>query len=304
MIFQIIPAILAFLTTAYFLYHARQKSGQSKVFYTMVLIFLAHHLCEILAFVEFIKDGPQVIYQLKTYYIASLWLLLFILFYSQEVSKIKFPIINKSLIGIVTVTSLLILYGDTIVSGTTSLGYVVTAQKGPLYPLFQVSALTILFGTIVNLIYGYKKANDHLTEIQCIYMLIAFAPIVLISISIISLMAIGFKVNALAVVPIATTLFLIITMKSENVHKLTDIRRFMPFSAERKTSQEIMELYSKYARDEIAYRECINEIEKILVLQKYVKNGNNASATAETMGMPRSSLYSIFNRLSIDLKNK
>ena len=117
-------------------------------------------------------------------------------------------------------------------------------------------------------------------------------------------MALNLNINATVFVPIMISVFLYITVKSEAQHKLTDLRRFMPFSPERKTSQDIMELFSSYARDETTYRESVNEIEKLLVMHKYNKNEKNASATAETMGMPRSSLYSIFNRLGIKTKEQ
>lgn len=304
MTIYIIPAILALISTAYILVYASKNQGQSRTFFTMVLVFLAHHICETIGFFEFIKDGPHIIYQLKIYYIASVWSLVFIFKYAQEVSEIKVRHLDSVFITLATITSILILSGSSIIAGATSWDYVMTAQKGNLYFLFQTLSLSLLCSTIAHLFIGYRKSNSHTVQIQCLYMIIAFTPLLMTAFGLLTLMQFGININAIAIIPISSTLFLLITFKSETKHKLTDLRRFMPFSPERKTSQDIMEIYSKYARDELAYRECINEIEKLLVLQKYIKNGNNASATAETMGMPRSSLYSIFNRLSIDVKSK
>ena len=300
----IIPAVLAFFTTAYILFLSHKKIGQSKIFYTMVLVFLAHHICEILGFIEFVKNGPHVIYQLKVYYVVTVWSLIYIFLYSLETSNINIPYINPVSIIIGGLLTSLISYGDTIIAGANSLGYVMTAQQGPHYILFQITVFIYLLSTISCLLYGYRKSKSHITQIQCLYMMFSFSPLFLTITLIITLMALGFHINAIALIPISTTLFLIIVFKSESKHKLTDIRRFMPFSSERRTSQEIMEIYSNYTQDEISYRDCMIKIERLLVMNKYNKSGNNASATAKLMGMPRSSLYSIFNRLKIDVKDQ
>jgi len=299
----IVPAIIAFVVTSYVLVKISQNKTNSKAFISMVLIFLVHHAAEILSFIEFFKNG-QTLYILKVYYVATLWFLVITLIYAREVSKLNLPKFDNLLYAYTLIISSLLLFSDTMISDAASIGYVMTAVKGPLYFLFQLTSISLMVSIIGILFSGYRKSNNHLVEIQCIYMLVAFTPILLAGIGIIALMSLGFKINAIAVVPLATTLFLMITMKSEEQHRLTDMRRFMPNSPERKTSQEIMELFSSYARDEMSYRDSINEIERLLVIHKYSKNGKNASVTAESMGMPRSSLYSIFNRLSIDVKEK
>lgn len=300
----IIPAIIAFAATAYILFLSYKKQGKSNIFFTMVMVFLAHHACEVMGFMEFVRNGSHVIYQLKIYYIVSVWTLVFILLYALEISKknVKHSMLYIFAAGFIVTA--LIAYKDFIITDSQSLGYIMTAVRGPLYSVFQVFCLASLSITVFALMTGYRQSKDHTTQIQCAYMLFAFTPLFLSILLVLSLMAMGFEINAIAIFPIATTLFLIITFKSESQHRLTDARRFMPFSPERKTSQEIMELFSSYARDEMSYRESVNEIEKLLVLHKYSKNDKNASVTAQSMGMPRSSLYSIFNRLSIDLKEK
>ena len=80
---------------------------------------------------------------------------------------------------------------------------------------------------------------------------------------------------------------------------MTDVRRFIPFSDERQTSNHIMDIFSSYAQDKVNYRDAVSSIEKLLVEHKYDKNDRNATYAAEKMGMPRSSLYSLFNRLEI-----
>jgi len=190
-----------------------------------------------------------------------------------------------------------------VVSGVESWGYVVTAVRGDLYNVFQVMAL-LLTAQIVYLLYkGYKNADSHTSQIRCAYSAIALTPLVLAVLLVILLMNLGFHINAVVFFPVATTLFLVITLASEEKHRLTDIRRFIPFSDERRTSNQIMDIFSSYAQDQANYRDSITQIEKLLVEHKYEKNNRNATYAAERMGMPRSSLYSLFNRLGVDKDN-
>ena len=65
-----------------------------------------------------------------------------------------------------------------------------------------------------------------------------------------------------------------------------------------------MDIFSRYAQDEVNYRDGMAEIEKLLVLHKHSKSEGNVSQTAASMDIPRSSLYSIFRRLEIEVKEK
>ena len=121
----------------------------------------------------------------------------------------------------------------------------------------------------------------------------------LVGITLVVLMGFGIKVSGAAILPVTTTLFLLITLKGEPKHGLTDIRRHIPLSLERRKSGQIMDIFSSYAKDELSYRDSLTEIEKLLVTYKHDKNNGNVSTTASTMNIPRSSLYSIFRRLDI-----
>jgi len=61
-----------------------------------------------------------------------------------------------------------------------------------------------------------------------------------------------------------------------------------------------MDIFSTYSQDKLSYRDAVSHIEKLMVEHKYEKNNRNATYAAEKMGMPRSSLYSLFNRLQIN----
>lgn len=296
----ILPALIALAIKLVVLIISRRNIGHSSVFFTMVLVFACHNVAEVLGFLEYFQ-GKQVDQLIRWYYVMSVCGLVAILSYSNEVSKLY----KKSKTFDLTISALaiagisLIMFTDTIVMGSEAIGYTVTAIRGEFYWVFQLFSITAYSVIIWCLVSGYRHAADHTTEIQCGFTLLALAPLIFIAVGVIGLMSIGIKINAAFVMPIGTTLFLLITLKSEATHRLTDIRRHIPFSLERKTANQIMGIFSRYAQDEVSYREGMNQIEKLLVTHKHDKHGGNVSSTAASMDMPRSSLYSIFRRLEI-----
>lgn len=304
----ILPALVALAIKLVVLFYAYAGHKHSKIFVAMVSIFAVHNICEVLVILEAggLVSSPII---LLSYYVTSIWALLVMLVYASEISRVRVPKFKIGAACVASVLSLLILFSQGIVSGERSLGYTLTAVRGPIYWVFQAFSLVVFMSVVILLIKGTRHSNqkgsrkpeDHLVEIQSSYTLMALSPLVIVCLAVMVLMNFGLQMNAALFVPIASGLFLLITLKSEAQHKLTDLRRFLPWSSERKTSREIMDIFSSYSCDDVSYREAVGEIEKLLVLHKYEKSGGNASQTAQQMGMPRSSLYSIFNRLSIKI---
>jgi Response regulator containing CheY-like receiver, AAA-type ATPase, and DNA-binding domains len=294
-----IPAIIALIAKLFILGVVNEKNLKYKIFKVLVIVLATLNIAEILLLWQF-KSEMQSLYAMKSFYVLATFAWIAVLAYVLEIAGIK----DKKRFFIpacfAIVLSVLCLFTSSIVGGVKELSFSYSAVKGSLYWLWQVYVLLMAGFICLQLSQGYLKAKSHLVEIQCIYISLAFAPLILSSLIILGFMAAGFKINAAIALSVSSTLFLLIMLASEYQHKLTDIRRFIPWSNERKTSQQIMEIFSNYSRDDINYRDAVSEIERLLVLQKYDKNEGNASETAGRMGMPRSSLYSIFNRLDIE----
>jgi len=185
------------------------------------------------------------------------------------------------------------------VSGTQNLGYTLTAIKGQLYVVFQLFVPLTLVYSVVILYRGFTKAEDLNTQSNCLISLIALAPIVLILVTVISLMASGVKVNASGMLPIGTSLFLYILIKYESKHEITDIRRWIPNSRQRILTNELMKLSSLYSMDKIGYKEMLAEFEKLAIEYKYHESGGNVSEAARRMKLKRTTLYSMIDRIGI-----
>jgi hypothetical protein len=267
----------------------------------MVLLFAFHNICEVLIFWEFLS-GIKADYLLRMYYAISIASLLSISWYVASLVSIRDSLQIRVTSATCLVFIVLLMTTDLIITGSTPISYIVTASRGQFYWAFQLLCLGLLFTIVTQLYVTYSKADSHITEIRSVYTALALMPTFMLIIIIIIMMNFGVHVNGAALFPIATTLFLVVTLASEYQHKLTDVRRFLPFSDERRTSNEILEIFSNYARDESNYRDSVSKIERLLVLHKLNKADGNASLTAEQMGMPRSSLYSIFNRLKIKVR--
>ena len=298
-----IPAMLAVVVSLFVIWAASQGSSKSRFFIPMVIAFTLFHITEIVGLILF-NQSHTIHSIIRLYYVLSLIGLSLISLYAIEVSKIKVRGVKPAIVAVALTFAFLCFGTDMIIAGVQSVGYSPTVIKGPGYIIFRILSAAFLISIAVFLYQGYCKANSHEVQIQCVYTIYALLPITIICLFLLILMAAGNEISAVGVLPVGSIMFLLITLGSEKRHNLTDIRRLVPGSSERKTSSEIMKVVSRYARDDILYRDAVGEIERLLVTQKYKKNDNNASATAELMGMPRSSLYSLFNRLKIESGNK
>ncbi len=283
--------------------------GLLGLFTTMVLVMAGHNISELLGYIQF-NDGVITDNILRWYYLMTVGSVALITLYAKEVSQLhdnqgrRSSAVNILITIVAVAIASLFMFSDLLITGAHSIGYSPAADHGVFYWVFQVYALISFIVIAAYLIAGYMASSEHKVQIQCGYTMLALAPILITGLVLLVLMRLGYDVNAALVMPLASALFLVITMKGERLHGLFDIRRHIPLSLERKTSAEIMEIFSQYSQDRVNYRDALNEIEKLLVTHKHQKHGGNVSSTAASMELPRSSLYSIFRRLEIDLKDE
>ncbi|MFT5571268.1 MAG: hypothetical protein ACI9FR_000176 [Cryomorphaceae bacterium] len=298
----VFPALFGLFVNLIVLVAVLRGPSRTSIFCPMVASFVLLMLCEVLGFLEFFQ-GRELEYLMRAYYVIAQFSLGLVVIYVGRISGNRIRSLPYFIYGSVLALSVLILGTDYIIMGSESTGHIHTAIQGRAYSLFQITSVGMQLLLLVLLWAGYKRPQNHFMQIQCVYTLFAIMPLFTGSLAILSLMAMGYQINAAVVMPLLITFFVVVTMVSESKHELLDVRSFIPFSAERRTSHQIMDIYSGYSRDDLSYREAISEIERLLVLAKYERAGGNASATAKLLGMPRSSLYSIFLRLGIEFKD-
>jgi len=299
-----LPVVLALVVKLTLLMFAHRAGTKSEYLFGLIIAYVALNAAELMLFIEVGQDisGIAIV---RSYYIAAAVAATYGCYYVYEIGR---PNKSKRLLNVIVLPLAVMLIGlsfftNVIVSGAESIGYGITAIKGSAYWVFSVLMFVVFAFIAYTLISGYKDTKHHAVQVKCTYALLAFSPIILAGVGVLAGMALGYKINAMAILPIATTAFIFIIVLSEKKHGLTDIRRFIPLSLESKLTTRIQNITGAYAQEAISHKEMLAEVEKLAVLYKLQKKGGNVSHISDSMGEPRSTVYWLCKRYNIDLKD-
>ncbi len=293
-----IPAVLGLLIKLAILYFAK-SSKKSRTFILFITLISIHNMSELFLFYQiFNKADPTL--ALRLYYACILGALAGMCVYATHVSNSDWH--NKAVKSITVIFSIVcitVMLSPLIINGYEPLGQLVTAIKGDYYFVFQVSSVFAVFFTLFILIKSCVFAKNTPQKMRSAYVLASLVPPMIIGISVLVLMNLGVEINAMTIFPIGTTLLVLITLKAENKHNLTDIRMYLPFSKERQTSQDLIKIMSDYSVSEKDYKETVRDIERILFNYSYEKSNYCKSTTAKKLNVSRSTLYGMIHRLDL-----
>jgi len=300
-----LPAMASLLFKLFVLLTALRGGKISILLLSLIIAFAGHNAIELGGYIQFLS-GHSVEAFFRPYYVATTYLLMYMLLHGLAISRLENSYVTIGLVSIATVVSMLFLFTDIIIAGQYSIGYSVTAVKGPYYVLFAVYVLLTIFANVAVLLYRYRSAASQSESIRCLYSLFALSPVIVVSLLAIVLKMADVNLNAAGLYPVATALFLAIVLKGESKHGLSDVRRLLPFSPERAISNNLMTLVDDYVNNgnqTDAYKNLHIGIEKEIIFYTLNKCNNNITQTTEMMGLKnRSTLYSMMNRLGIDLQ--
>lgn len=301
-----IPALLSLLLKIYILIVNLTRDKISIVFLSLIIIFAIHNGVELFGYLSLFSNGDTSSF-FRPYYVITLYLISYLLLHGLTVSGYENKVITSILLSSATLLSFLIIFSDSIIKGYTPIGYSVTAIEGEYYPILSAFVLISLFSTVVALLHGYRSASSSLHAKRCLYSLYALTPIILaFSLAFIFKM-VRIEFNAAGIVPIATSIFLVVLLKTEERHKLSDIRKFLPLSLEKETSKNFMSIldhYINHKNEDDIFKTIQASIEKEVIFYSLKKCNYNVSKTTRMMGLTnRSTLYSMMNRLDIDIQN-
>ncbi len=298
-----LPALFALLFKNYLLINciAALNEKYSKIFIVLLAVFSLHSFLELNLFFKHLIATEYSIYAMQLYYIGVIAMCAVCVMYALEVAKFGGQsILRTCILAITLIVSLYTLSSDGVIAGAQPISYAVTRVQGNYYFIFQTVVIVSIIAVISILILGYLRNNDSaLTQIQCAYVLFALMPMIVTGLLIMTLMQFGYKVNAMTVLPIASSAFLYIMFVGERNHKLTDIRRHIPNTAECVFSNEIYHVINGYMKGTSDYQSTIKGIEKMMINYKYTKAGYNATKTAKMMNIPRVTLYSKLKKLGL-----
>ena len=298
-----LPALVSLLLKLFVLSIVVRGGKVSVLFLSLICVFALHNGIELVGYVQHLNSQTIDIY-FRLYYVATIYLLMYILLHGLTSSKFENVFITTVVVAIATFMSLFVLFSDTIIAGQYSIGYSVAAILGPYYSAFKFYVLASLLLSSAALIYRYKSAASQLESTRCLYSLFALSPVILACFLTMLFRILEIDINGAGLLPIATTLFLIIVLKGESKHQLSDIRRFLPLSPERAISENVMKMVNTYVNQgqkADAYKKLQAGIEKEIIFYTLNKCNNNISKTTQMMGLKnRSTLYSMMKRQKID----
>ena len=293
-----VPAVLGLLIKLSILYFAK-TSHLSKAFILFISLLSIHNFSELLLFYHFFTETDATI-ALRMYYSCLAGVLAGMSVYATQVSKPEWLelIIKISMAGF-TIFCGLTMFTSFIVEGFVPIDHGITAIKGSYYAIFQSIAVCAMAYTLFVLVRACRTSKKTQQKIRSAYVLASLFPAIIIALAVLALMQFGIELNAMTVLPIGTTLIVLITLKAENKHNLTDIRMYLPFSKERQTSQDLIKIMSDYSVSEKDYKETVRDIERILFSYSYEKSNYCKSTTARKLNVSRSTLYGMLHRLDL-----
>lgn len=302
MAFLVLSVFLGLTFKLYILIIAARQGHTSFAFLSMIAIFALHNGLEFIGYMRFISGSTEHIL-FRPYYVATTYLWLGILLHCLDVSSLRNRLTSILLFLVPTIFAIFILGGDSIVVGYKQAGYTLTAIRGPYYWTFATYCFASLAASIGILAWGYRHAPTQIASIKTAYSLFALAPVLAVFFIALLFTLSGIGFNLAIIFSLATAVSLFLFLKGESKHKLTDVRRFLPFSIENKTSNTFMRLLDEYVNNEKtpkAYAQLKDGIEREIISYSLKKSEGNISQATEMMGLEnRSTLYSMMDRLGM-----
>lgn len=303
MTLYMLPAGIALVITLWvMLFSNNNRMGQGKLF-SFVAILGIHHLTE-LALFSTMTQGLAGELILRTYYIATISVFVFGFFYIMNTEKFPVQKYLMLLIGGAGIAlSLAFMVSDLMVVGATQIGYSITAIRGPAYSAFAVFSLFCMACWLVGLWSNYKSASSPREEVEHFYALLGMGMLAVMTTSIFALLYSDWNINATALAPIGSAIFMVYIIKGKNSYLLNkDIRRRIPFCMEWSLFRQIHLACAQYVFENISHKETLTIIERALVVYKLEKNQQNKNQTAKSMGVGQSTVYKKLETLRIPHK--
>lgn len=299
-----IPVVIALALKLGVLRVAHKTKEKSESLFSFVAAFTLLNACELMLFLNFDNDGSSE-WLMRCYYSLSVFVLAFGISYAFEVSSGETNRSGRQRTLLWVPPALItafVFFSDIIIAGANPTTTASTAALGEHYWIFQVYSFASIVAIASLLWRGYRNGESERRKIQCMCIMIAFTPLLMTAAAILTLMGMGIDVNALSILPIASSLFLLIVIYGERYHYMTDLSRLLPYSAERIMVNEMLEVACKYASEDFTHKETMDELNKLVIVFKQNKYKGNIMQTAKSMDVSRSTLYSMLKRY--DIPNK
>ncbi len=277
-----IPSLIALLIKCYFLFYVFRQH-QKVAHTTLIALVTALSFLNLTEFCLFTPLGDQ------------LWL--FILYFISVIISLGLAthlvalILNKRIRYVLLLHALglivifLIIFTDLIIVDIKRLHHTYTRVPGDFYFLFQFFAISELFVClfwIVKATFSHSTSNQ-LMRAKSSIILVSLLPLVISAITIIIFMALGYKMNAVVIIPIMTTIFLAGCIYACMNQRVFDLSMLIPGTVSWKNRHDMM--FFLYAgSNKINLQSQLLNLEKKYIEDAIKQNNGKVSRAADALG--------------------
>lgn len=323
MAYQAIPAFITLILKLVLLGYAMRSPRQhptTRLFILLLGLFAFHNVVEFFGMNHFARNGLDTTMMAYgyAYFFFGILFMAVLLHLSLRLSVSnweRFRPYVPLLYAPVPVLEYLLLGTHRLVAGFQLFdGITILRVPGPLYFLFEAYATTYLLGAIAYVVYGARPGRTPIADrIRNRWWLVALLPFVALNAYLIIANHFGLaKLPSTMTVPVALTLFLVVTTYAMHQHRLFEVTFFLPWSRARKrttafhrrmqaTLSELLELRS--AQDILQRLADVMGCSIALVggarpVMAYAARNTDASGIPDLAAFPRTALANI-NQITV-----
>ena len=293
-----VPASLALLVKLVII-SKRSKIQISPIlarpFWLLLLCLGVLNVMEILAYVNASLGNHfsyLVLYVLRGYYVF-LSLAFAMLFEISVILAMDQKKTWKGLWGFRLICAAIVIFisvSESVVISAEFIGYTFSRVPGPYYFVAPAYLFTMLLLSMITCCFGYIVAKTHYAKVQCTFVILSVFSMAIPIVLVIILMAYEVKISAALILPIASTLFLIVLTYALNTRGIYNIRVWIPGS-------KMCSLFFSWHKEFVIYpdwmmsaKERRQRNEKRFLIEALMRADGNQGKAAKNLNVSPSSM--------------
>jgi len=297
MTFFAVPSFLAIVIKLGLLVRFWSTIQQRPVLMGLFGCFLVLSIIEFGSFFA-IDRADEFVWVMRAYYIVAVFTGLMILMFTVELVDVEQPWIMLFVTIMGCFVAIACVVPDVIISGVEVIGVTAARVPGHFYFVWPLYMAGTLCSAVAMLAYGYRRHPKRDRQRACFLILLALLPVVFAALLVFLLMALGFAINAVAIISITLIAFMLTLAVSEQRAEVFNALRVIPGTPERRLVNNAKKIQSKivehainpYSSDGSLYKELLKEYEQCMMeLSVWAADGNRSLA-ARRLGMSRATL--------------
>lgn len=201
------------------------------------------NLAELILFI--VKNNPQgALPVMMGYYVAAVFSAASYLILTISVVQGS-KALTKMLLVLALIMSVLVCIPDIFISGTQSIGYSLTRAPGEHYGWLQAYLILSIATAIGVGFYGVIGHKDKIVQKRSLVVLIGTTPMALMTIAIISVMILDYRLNATIILSLMTSVTLAVLIYAEKRYRMFKFLSYVPYTQENQLRNQISLLVSE-----------------------------------------------------------